>query len=48
MQVAFEQLYRKLQVQEGDHLQVRLHDGTLRVLTEEVTPLKECEKCRKN
>lgn len=36
------------QVQEGDHLQVRLHDGTLRVLTEEVTPLKECEKCRKN
>ena len=36
------------QAQEGDHLQVRLHDGTLRVLTEEVTPLKECEKCRKN
>lgn len=36
------------QVQEGDHLQVRLHDGTLRVVTEEVTPLKECEKCRKN
>ncbi len=36
------------QVQEGDHLQVRLYDGTLRVLTEEVTPLKECEKCRKN
>lgn len=36
------------QVQEGDHLQVRLNDGTLRVLTEEVTPLKECEKCRKN
>ena len=36
------------QVQEGDHLQVRLHDGTLRVLTEEVTPLKECGKCRKN
>lgn len=35
------------QVQEGDHLQVRLHDGTLRVVTEEVTPLKECEKCRK-
>lgn len=36
------------QAQEGDHLQVRLHDGTLRVLTEEVTPLKECGKCRKN
>lgn len=36
------------QVQEGDHLQVRLHDGTLRVVTEQVTPLKECEKCRKN
>ena len=36
------------QAQEGDHLQVRLHDGTLRVLTEEITPLKECEKCRKN
>lgn len=36
------------QVQEGDHLQVRLHDGVLRVVTEEVTPLKECEKCRKN
>ena len=36
------------QAQEGDHLQVRLHDGTLRVLTEEVTPLKEYEKCRKN
>ena len=36
------------QAQEGDHLQVRLHDGTLRVLTEQVTPLKECEKCRKN
>ena len=29
-------------------LQVRLHDGVLRVVTEEVTPLKECEKCRKN
>ena len=36
------------QVQEGDHLQVRLHDGTLRVLTEDVTPLTECEKGRKN
>ena len=36
------------QAQEGDHLQVRLHDGTLRVVTEQVTPLKECEKCRKN
>ena len=36
------------QVQKGDSLQVRLHDGVLRVLTEEVTPLKECEKCRKN
>ena len=36
------------QAQEGDHLQVRLHDGTLRVLTEEVTPLKEFGKCRKN
>lgn len=36
------------QAQEGDHLQVRLHDGVLRVVTEEVTPLKECEKCRKN
>ena len=23
-------------------------DGVLRVVTEEVTPLKECEKCRKN
>lgn len=36
------------QVQKGDSLQVRLHDGVLRVVTEEVTPLKECEKCRKN
>ena len=36
------------QAQEGDHLQVRLHDGVLRVVTEQVTPLKECEKCRKN
>ena len=36
------------QVQKGDILQVRLHDGVLRVVTEEVTPLKECEKCRKN
>ena len=36
------------QAQEGDHLQVRLHDGTLRVLPDEVTPLKKCEKCRKN
>ena len=36
------------QVQKGDSLQVRLHDGVLRVVTEQVTPLKECEKCRKN
>lgn len=36
------------QVQEGDSLQVRLHDGVLSVVTEKVTPLKECEKCRKN
>ena len=36
------------QEQKGASLQVRLHDGVLRVVTEEVTPLKECEKCRKN